>query len=46
MQNYGVPIVLLLHYSGRNFHYSWFFVIFAGNERKNGTYGLRRDYFY
>ena len=34
MQNYRVPIILLLHYSGRNFHYSWFFVIFAGNERK------------
>ena len=34
MQSYRVPIILLFHYSGKNFHYSWFFVIFAGNERE------------
>ena len=28
MQNYGVPIVLLLHYLWQYFHYSWFFYIF------------------
>mgnify|MGYP002233635173 FL=1 len=34
MQSYRVSIILLFHYSGKNFHYSWFFVIFAGNERE------------
>ena len=34
MQNYGVPIVLLLHYLGQYFHYSWFFYIFILSIKK------------
>lgn len=37
MQNYGVPIISLLHYSWQNFHYSWFLIIFAAKGEKKWT---------
>ncbi len=45
MQNYGIPIIQLLHNSRRNFHFSWFLIMFVEKEKNMDiqTVSLRKE---